>query len=250
MRARQPDRSGAIVRDGIVSAYDVYGEGNSPTILLMPTWAVAYGMHWKFQVPVLARRHRVITMDGRGNGRSDRPKDPAAYTADEYVADAVAVLDETGTDQAVVVGLSLGGLRTARFAATHPERTLGAVMVGPTIAALNRETANRDTYAFDEELNADEGWALYNEHAWRRDFRKFAEFFWSEIFVEPHSTKPWEDGVGWQLETDAETLIATAYAPPTYGSREECVADLSRISCPTLVIHGTKDHITSPTVGE
>src|SRR5947209_4218290 len=113
MRARLPDQSGAIVRDGIASAYDVYGEGNPTTVLLMPSWSITHGMHWKFQVPVLARHHRVITMDGRGNGRSDRPQDPAAYTAAEYVADARAVLDETGTDRAVVVGLSLGGMRTA-----------------------------------------------------------------------------------------------------------------------------------------
>src|SRR3954451_4342278 len=243
MRARQPDRSGAVVRDGIASAYDVYGEGNPTTVLMMPSWSVVHGMHWKLQVPVLARRYRVITMDGRGNGRSDRPKDPAAYTVDEYVADALAVLDETGTDRAVVVGLSLGGPRTMRFAAVDPDRTLGAVMIGPTVPPLNPGTANRDLFPFGEQLDVDEGWALYNEHAWRRDFRKFAEFFWSEIFPEPHSTKQVEDGVAWQLETDAETLIATAKAPPTYASPEECIADLRRISCPTLVIHGTDDHI-------
>src|SRR3954452_8841024 len=250
MRARRPDRTAAVVRDGISSVYDVYGDGQSPTVLLMPSWSIVHAMHWKFQIPVLARRHRVIAMDGRGNGRSDRPRDPAAYAADEYVADALAALDATGTDRAVVVGLSLGGFRTARFAAQHPDRTLGAVMIGTSMAPLAPTTERDETPPFDEELDDYEGWSLYNEHAWRRDWRKFAEFFWSEIFVEAHSTKAFEDGVGWQLDTDAETIIATAYAPPTYDSREECVADLSRISSPTLVIHGTRDHISSVKVGE
>jgi pimeloyl-ACP methyl ester carboxylesterase/predicted glycosyltransferase len=250
MRARQPDRAGSVIRDGVASAYEVHGDANPTTVLLMPTWAVAHAEHWKFQVPVLARRHRVITMDGRGNGRSDRPKEPAAYTADEYVADAVAVLDETGTDRAVVVGLSLGGARSARFAATHPDRTLGAVMIGTSMPELDPDRMRDLLPPFDAELEEDEGWALYNEHAWRRDWRKFAEFFWGEIFVEPHSTKGFEDAVGWQLETDAETILATAYAPSTYASREECVDDLRRITCPTLVIHGTHDHISSVRVGE
>jgi pimeloyl-ACP methyl ester carboxylesterase/predicted glycosyltransferase len=250
MRARQPDRSDVVVRDGIASAYDVYGAGNPTTVLLLPTCAIAHAHHWKFQVPVLARRHRVITMDGRGNGRSDRPTDPAAYTADEYVADAIAVLDQTGTDRAIVVGLSLGGQRAARFAAQHPERTLGAVMIGAAIHDLDPDRLVDFLAPFDADLDDDEGWALYNEHAWRRDWRKFAEFFWGEIFVEPHSTKAFEDAVGWQMETDAETIIATAKAAPTWESREDCVADLRRISCPTLVIHGTDDHIASIKVGE
>ena len=54
---------------GIASAYDVYNQGGSPTVLLLPTWTITHAMHWKAQVPVLARHCRVITMDGRGNGR-------------------------------------------------------------------------------------------------------------------------------------------------------------------------------------
>src|SRR3970282_777617 len=60
------------------------------------------------QVPSLARRHRVITYDGPGNGRSDRATDPARYSAESYAADAVAVLDACAVERAVVGGLSLG----------------------------------------------------------------------------------------------------------------------------------------------
>jgi pimeloyl-ACP methyl ester carboxylesterase/predicted glycosyltransferase len=248
MRARQPDRSGAVVRDGIASAYDVYGDSHATTVLLMPSWSVVHAEHWKMQIPVLARRHRVIAMDGRGNGRSDRPHDPAAYTVDEYVADALAVLDETGTDRAVVAGVSLGGQRTAAFAATHPDRTLGAVMIASSIPHLVSPLPIRLEYSFVDELAEDRGWALFNEHAWRRDLRAFAEFFFGQCYPEPHSTKPWEDAVGWMLETDAEALVATAYAPG-YTTREEVVAMLERVACPILVIHGTDDHISSVDVG-
>ena len=42
-------------------------------MLLLPTWSIVHSRHWKMQVPYLARHCRVLTFDGRGNGRSDRP---------------------------------------------------------------------------------------------------------------------------------------------------------------------------------
>jgi pimeloyl-ACP methyl ester carboxylesterase/predicted glycosyltransferase len=242
MRAREPDRSGAVSRDGVSTAYDLYGEGNAPTVLLMSTWSIANSEHWKLQVPVLARGFRVIVLEGRGNGRSDRPQDPAAYTDAEYVADAIAVLDATGTDRAVVAGVSSGGPRAAALAAWHPDRVLGVALIAPAFSHLSAPHAERAVHSFTDVLGTDEGWALFNEHAWRRDFRMFAEFFWSNIFTEPHSTKAIEDGVAWTMGTDAETLIATAYAPGV-DSRAAQIAMLDRIGCPVLVIHGTDDAI-------
>ncbi|MGH8959233.1 MAG: alpha/beta hydrolase, partial [Acidimicrobiia bacterium] len=87
----------------------------------------------------------------------------------------------------------------------------------------------------------DEGWAKYNKHYWRRDYPGFAEFFFSEIFSEPHSTKQKEDAVSWALETDPETLIASELGPQISGDEERSV--LEAIRCPVLVIHGTDDHI-------
>ena len=52
-------------------------------------------------------------------------------------------------------------------------------------------------------------WEKANRHYWLADYRGWVEFFFSEVFNEPHSTKQWEDGVGYGLETDAETLLHT-----------------------------------------
>ena len=67
---------------------------------------IVHSRAWKAQVPYLARRSRVITIDPRGNGRSDRPQSPAAYADTEFVADTVAVMDACGVDRAVIVGIS------------------------------------------------------------------------------------------------------------------------------------------------
>ena len=72
-RARLPDETGRVTRpDGVGIAYEVFGPGD-PTIVLLPSAAIIHSRQWKGQVAYLSRRYRVVTYDGRGNGRSDRP---------------------------------------------------------------------------------------------------------------------------------------------------------------------------------
>jgi pimeloyl-ACP methyl ester carboxylesterase/predicted glycosyltransferase len=245
-RARYPDESGFVERDGIRVYYEVYGSGE-PTVLLLPTWSLIHSRHWKMQIPYLARHCRVVTFDGRGNGRSDRPQDPEAYDERQFAADALAVMDETKTDRAVIVGFSLGGQRGLLLAAEQPERIEGAVFIGPSFVGGGEPLPERTVYDFDTEYETYEGWAKHNRFHWLRDYRDWVEFFISKMFTEPHSTKPIEDAVGWGLETDAETMIATQDA--TGLTPEESRALCQRVRCPVLVIHGQDDAITSHTRG-
>jgi len=132
MRARLPDESGYVVNSGVRIHYEVHGTGQ-PTILLLPTWAIVDSRHWKMQVPFLARDYRVITFDPRGNGRSDRPRNPAAYADAVFASDAAAVLDATGTERAVLAAFCSGFPWALLFAAAHPQRVTGIVAIAPTL---------------------------------------------------------------------------------------------------------------------
>ena len=244
-RARYPDEEGYVERDGVRISYEVYGEGE-PTVLLLPTWSIIHSRHWKMQIPYLARHCRVVTFDGRGNGKSDRPEEVAAYAEEEYAADSLAVMDATGTDRAAIVSLSLGAQRALLLAAEHAERIAGAVFICPSVS-LGTPLAARIAYPFEDVLETDEGWAKYNRHYWLRDYRDFLEFFFSQMFTEPHSTKQIEDCVGWGLETAPETLVATRLAIDM--GEEEARQLCARVRCPVLVIQGTEDAITGPTRG-
>jgi pimeloyl-ACP methyl ester carboxylesterase len=245
-RARYPDDSGYVERNGIRVYYEVYGSGD-PTVLLLPTWSVLHSRHWKMQIPYLARHCRVVTFDGRGNGRSDRPQDPSAYDEREFAADALAVMDETQAESAVIVGFSLGGQRGLLLAAEHPERIEGAVFIGPNFLGGGEPLPERTVYDFDTEYHTAEGWAKHNRFHWLRDYRDWVEFFMAKMFTEPHSTKQIEDAVAWGLETNAQTMIATqdGRGLTPEESRELC----RRVGCPVLVIHGDQDAITSVTRG-
>jgi pimeloyl-ACP methyl ester carboxylesterase len=134
MRACEPDRSGTVERDGVRVGYDVYGEGlgqRGATLLLLTSWAIVHARQWKAQVPYLSRHFQVVTVEGRGNGRADRPGTQEAYADREYVDDVVTVLDALGIERAVVGGLSMGGRHALQLAAWYPERAAGVIAIGP-----------------------------------------------------------------------------------------------------------------------
>jgi pimeloyl-ACP methyl ester carboxylesterase/predicted glycosyltransferase len=244
-RARYPDESGYVERDGVNLYYEVYGEGE-PTVLLLPTWSLLHSRHWKMQIPYLARHCRVVTFDGRGNGRSDRPTETEAYAETEFAADAIAVMDATKTERAVIVGFSKGAQRGLVLAADHPERIEAAVFIGPNYLGGGEVLRERAVYSWADELDNDEGWAKFNRHYWLRAYEDFVRFFISRMFTEPHSTKPIEDAVGWAQETTGETLVLTYTSLEPEESRELA----RRVRCPVLVIHGDADALNSVTRGE
>ena len=239
MRARQPDRDGYVERAGVKVFYEVFGDG-APTILLLPSWSVVHSLTWKMQVPYLARHYRVVTFDGRGNGRSGRPAGAGSYISAEYAADALAVLDATGTDRAVVVSLSRGASYALHLAAARPERVAGQIFICPTTPLAPFSPA-RLPFArrFEEALGSDAGWAKDNAHYWLRDYPGFLEFFFSQVFTEPHSTKQIEDGVSWGLETAPETLADTRRGA-IRDARDDISPLLAAAGCPCLVIQGSR----------
>jgi pimeloyl-ACP methyl ester carboxylesterase/predicted glycosyltransferase len=252
-RARYPDEQGYIERDGVRVFYEVYGSGE-PTILLCPTWTLVHSRVWKMEIPYLARHHRVVVFDPRGNGKSDRPPNVEAYAESEFAQDALDVLDATGTERAVVVGLSRGTQRALLLAAEHPERVRGLVLIGPWFPASHSLGGVRYRVmshpwvrsSFTRRPIATRSWAKFNAVHFRRDFRDFVEWFAGMATSEAHSTKGFDDVVEWGLETDPDTLaltvLADAAAPVT---RRDQLALARRVRCPVLVISGKKDKVTS-----
>jgi len=130
MRAREADTEGFVEHDGVKIHYEVHGDGG-PTILLLPTWTIVHKQTWKMQIAYLARHHRVVVYDGPGNGRSDRPLEAEPYAQAAQVGYALAVLDATGTDRAVMAGLSRAANWALELAAEHPDRVRSLSLLAP-----------------------------------------------------------------------------------------------------------------------
>jgi pimeloyl-ACP methyl ester carboxylesterase len=154
-------------------------------------------------------------------------------------------MDEAGVDSAVGVGLSMGGRVLLQLAADHPQRIRGALFVAPAVVV----GGGSPQLDFDAVRDSYVGWEKWNQHYWRQDLPGFAEFFFGEVFPEAHSTRQREQGVAWALETDAETLVATRSPERPSMTAAQTRACAARVTCRSLVVHGTRDRIVPIATG-
>src|SRR3954467_11984571 len=90
-RAREPDEAGfAPAADGLRLYWELHG-GGSTTVVLMPPNPISHSRLWKAQVHYLARHHRVLVYDGRGNGLSDCPNPAAPGPHSTWATECLAV---------------------------------------------------------------------------------------------------------------------------------------------------------------
>jgi len=89
----------------------------------------------------IAARRRVLALDCRGHGRSDKPHDPATYG--DMDADVIRMMDDADVSCAHCVGYSMGGALVGRLLIRHPDRVLTATFVGATGLASTARSAER-----------------------------------------------------------------------------------------------------------
>ncbi|HEY1295493.1 MAG TPA: alpha/beta fold hydrolase [Chloroflexota bacterium] len=241
MRALYPGTDGYATNptDGVRVFYEVFGPvdgDDTPTIVFLPTWTIVDSRMWKAQVPYFARQgFRIVTFDNRGNGRSDRPT--AGYSLERIAEDALAVMQTCDVERAALVALSMGGRWGIKLAADHPDKVTHLVLIAVSVF-LSGTPPRRQR--FSRPLERYEGFDKYNEHHWREQYPDFLDFWARECDSEPHSTKQIEDFVGWGAGTTGEILIQTVLESDVPAATELC----ARVRCPTLIIHGSDDHIT------
>jgi pimeloyl-ACP methyl ester carboxylesterase/predicted glycosyltransferase len=219
-----PVREGFVACDGVKTWYGQFGD-SGPWLVFAPVYQIANTHLLKGVVPWLAQHFRVVVTDLRGNGRSDRPTSQDQYSFDLYYRDFVAVLDRLEVDRAAIVAISATTMNAIRLAVEQPARVSHLVVAGGFAAWL----------AATPEVQAMVSATLAQM---RSDWPAHIDRFFGIVFNEPHSTKPYEDGI---LCHGAATDGATVAMGLT-GWVGTDVRELARkVACPTLVIHGDQD---------
>lgn len=204
---------------GVTIRYDVAGQGRP--LMLLHGWCC--DRSWWTEpgyVDELRSDHRLVIVDTRGHGASDKPHEAAAYTSAVLTADVFAVADAEGLDRFAIWGQSMGGGIAWATAAASPERIAAIVTSGAWDPRPEPESTEPD-----EELEA----------LRRGGTEAFVDLFRAndrDLF--DREFPPWARAV--TLRADPEALIASA-APElsTDGIPDE---DLRSFPVPALLIAG------------
>lgn len=131
--------------DGLRLHYEVHGSERGTPIVLVHGFASDYQLNWvgtRWQETLTGSGFKVIGLDCRGHGHSDKPHDPAAYHTETMAADVVRLLDHVDVPQAAYLGYSMGARIGLQVAMDHPERVTRAVLGGiGTAGAIDRSDA-------------------------------------------------------------------------------------------------------------
>jgi len=231
MRARLADHSGYATRpDGLRLYYEIFGSGPK-TITLMPCSPISHSRMWKAQIHYLARHFRVVAYDGLGNGLSDHPDPSGEWSEMTAVVDCLTVMDATDTASAILVGECSDGVWPAiQIAVSDPGRIEGIVAIARGVPKLTPPLPYRvdAVTKYDEELPSYEGFYKQNRHYIEKNFRGFMEFWFTEMFPEPHSTKQIEDTVAYGLDGRVETYLLEGDAKST-DTKEKIEAECAQV---------------------
>ena len=222
--------------DGVSIAYQVAGDG-PVDILAIPGFVSHLDIWWNAPTERLVRRltgmGRLISFDKRGMGLSDRPEH---VVADEWVADALAVLDAVGSERSVILGVSAGAPTALALTARHPERVLALALHG----GFARSLAGPD-YTIGHDRARVESFATTLEEGWGAGAQ--IELYAPSLSADPVVRDYWARYQ--QLSASPAAAMRFLWAALEADVRHL----LPDIAVPTLVVHADGDVIVPATFG-
>jgi|HubBroStandDraft_3_1064219.scaffolds.fasta_scaffold91525_2 pimeloyl-ACP methyl ester carboxylesterase len=211
-------------QDGLRIAWESAGAGTP--IVLVHGFASDRVQNWKspgWYATLVDAGYRIVALDCRGHGESDKPHDATRYGHEHVADDVVAVMRAADVECAPVMGYSMGGMLTMNLLMRHPQHVERAIIGGVGGSYLESRENSRDRMA-DPAVRERIAAALVEPDITKvtdpraLGFRKFAE----------------------QAGKDREALAACMRANRRHFTRDE----LSRASQPVLVVCGENDDLT------
>lgn len=227
-------------RDGARVAYAMTGSG--PPIVRAAHWMShlrydAQSPVWRHWIRALSAENTLLRYDERGNGMSQWDVDDLGF--DAMVADLESIVDASGFERVVLLGISQGCAISVAYAVRHPERVAGLVLYGGYVKGWR---ARGDP----EEIALRQAMETLMLRGWGKDDPIFRQIF-TALFI-PGASR---EQIDWFNE-----LQRTTVTPENAFRLSESFADidvsdlLSRVRVPTLVIHGRDDRVSPFSSGE
>ncbi len=211
--------------------------GNGRPVILIHGWPLS-SKSWGKQISSLTSAgYRVVAYDRRGFGQSDKPA--SGYSYDDFSDDLAGLIEELDLKEVTLVGFSMGGGEVARYIAKHGEERLKSVVFASAVTPMMIKTDNNPDGPL-EQTKADEMTAKLTE-----DTDSFYDQFTKDFFSAN------ADGKLLVSETERQEALALCKQADKHASLEAMKSfgttdfrhDLTKVTVPTLVIHGEFDGI-------
>ncbi|WP_174291646.1 alpha/beta fold hydrolase [Sphingomonas bacterium] len=220
-------------RDGIDLFVRDWGSGRP--VVLLHGWPLD-GQMWDAQAMALADHgFRAISYDRRGFGRSDQPW--SGYDYDTFADDLADVLQETGaTQDATIVGFSMGGGEVARYMSRHGGKgVIATALISSVVPYMLKTADNPDGVPVETFDQMKDGIRQDRAHFFRHTF--MPGFFGSGLLSSPVSDDVLDMVTATALKASLKATLACVDA---FG-KTDFRGDLSAFRVPTLIVHGTGD---------
>ncbi|MBF4632000.1 MULTISPECIES: alpha/beta fold hydrolase [Clavibacter] len=220
-----------LLKDTNLHVDDTGGTGRP--VVLIHGWPLS-GESWSKQVPAFeAAGYRVITYDRRGFGRSDKPL--TGYDYDTFASDLDAVLSELDLVDVTLVGFSMGGGEIARYIGTRGEARLHSVVFASAVPPYLEKTDDNPDGPLTKDAAAEMTAGLTKDEDSFYD--EFTTGFYSANGVLKVTEAERQEAIALAHQSKKHAALASMAAFATTDFRD----DLTKVTVPTLVIHGDSD---------
>lgn len=207
--------------DGCSLHYEEYGHG-APVLLVHGLGSSC--QDWEYQIPALSAHYRVIAVDVRGHGRSDKPRE--RYSIPAFSADIEALLEHLNLGPVHYVGLSMGGMIGFQLAVDRPE-LLKSLTIVNSAPEVKIKSAN-DFWQYAKR------WTLARVVS----METIGKGLGNNLFPKPEQSDLRRKIATRWAQNDKRAYLASFDAIVGWGVQER----LSRIVCPTLIVTADKDY--------
>jgi len=242
-----PDKKGHTVSDGIEIYYETFGKPENPAVLLINGMDdLCTSWYAGFCNPIIETGYYIIRFDNRDCGLStwiDSWEKDVPYTIEDMAGDAVALLDALNIKNAHVIGASMGGMIAQRIAIDYPERVSTLTSISSSAHFLDTECSPvilsgsiNNTAPLEEKYP---GYQTDYGQAVEYRMEAFGLFVGSRFQMDEELIRAiLDDNIRNRNGYNPVANLHQSTAIMTSGSRLD---ELSKISAPTLIVHGTED---------
>jgi pimeloyl-ACP methyl ester carboxylesterase len=237
--SREPSKGNSVdslVRDGVKLAFEQRGEGD-PGIVFIHGWCCDHTF-FEPQMDHFSRNHRVVTVDRRGHGESDKPE--GSYHPDVFAEDIAWLIDQLGLTKPVVVGHSMGGVVALRLAHLFPESVsaLIALDAGWVLPSIYDEAGPAVSAALTQPDYQDQIRAVMGSMMLDSDDPARRQRFLDTMSSAPQRIMhaEWQETIE---HTDTATPLEELQVPALYIAAQEPLGDLARIRAAGVTIGQT-----------